>query len=167
LVAGILIGLATEHHPNMPISNSYLIHELAEAKAFREKGFDFSSEEILRLSYEEKCDLAENRRRMYLNDREPHLAGIRSQCEYLRTVAAVQGYELHLGVMLQMCPLLPQREVAEVFARSNLYVVVPGEQALAIKFYTDLLLAEPRWHDFMREVHARCPIRFFDVLEDS
>jgi len=147
-MAQALINIATRSHPGMPLSNSYLLHELAEAKAWRAIGLDFSSKRLLRLTFVQRSELKEQKRFHYHRNISPHLEGIAEQNKYLQAVALAHGYTLSLGAVFKHHPVMPSTEVDKICSVTSIYQTTESETPDAVHFYRSLLASEPGWREF-------------------
>lgn len=161
MMATALIYLATKRHPKLPLSNSYLLHELAEAMAFRKLGFDFSSKALLKLSHMQRGLVTERRREQYQLNPAPHLEGTKEEYEYIQAVARTRGYELSFGTLLKYDPIKPVTEYVKITSLSTEYEARPEETRDAIAFYSGLLESEPGWGEMFASLHDAGSRRYF------
>lgn len=168
MTACALINLATKIHPGMPLGNSYLIHELAEAKAWQALGHDFSSRKLLKLSHAQRAELSDAKTLLYEQDFGPHLEGIRAQYRYLQAVAVVRGFSISPGTLFEFNPVIPVKEVERVRGLTDEYETVSDEVPHAVAFYAAMRSDEPEWFALFQDLHERGRIRrFFEVVGNS
>jgi len=106
-----LINLATVCYPGKPLSNSILLHELREAEEFEKLGYDFFSEKLEIVDYQEKLKTREQKIKAYKSFNEPHLRAVLEQYEYLSDVAKERGYNLSAGTILKFSPISSNLEI--------------------------------------------------------
>ena len=143
IVPETFLQLALYTYRGKPISNSYLIHELEEAKQFEALGHNFSSEKLEGMSMDDRIRAMEEKSVVFTKNLWVHLQATKKQSLYLQSVANDKGNKLSRGSILRFNPFITIPDTDKIKAQDPSFQWESEEFDRAYQFIADLLKKEP------------------------
>lgn len=154
-----LVNLTTDIYKGKPLSNSILLHELAEAEEFEKLGYYFASEELETMSYKERWAVREKRFEKFKEIKKPHFIALKTQYEYLTLIANERGYSVSMWNVLKYSPIITNSEIGK-FEQQDLGInTSDGNSEEAIKFSFGLIKDEPIYAEIFLECFEKGHIK--------